>query len=374
MKRIITLLLLVFASFLAAEYPAGYFFAIFDGDTFCVEPVITDSVIESEWFDYGSASLHTGLEVPYESHVLFFYNPLTGNIGFLIQHNIDEIGTEDATCAGYLDYLPSPCSLAISDDYHEFRLTRYPQGQWHWWYNTDGGAFFIPRGEWKFRYMTGFGSYDPIKRFSFISGHEGGTNILLDSVTVEVPETLWVGHGFLQLLPYPDDTLWFDDFPMYTDSVLSFLVRNSGETVDTLNCTGGDHTNPNFTTVSTPGVMPPSDGGAFEFHFAGGGPGLYVDTLWPHTNEPCGTNPIFINVRILPPALGHIAVQEEGEISYLRVIDSTYAEAAANGIMMVRLPGETGAADLVDTTDISASGVLVKTPYGIKSWRKGTPH
>ncbi|MCD6502282.1 hypothetical protein J7L01_06735 [bacterium] len=353
-----------------AEYPSGYFYAIYDGDTFCVKPVITDSVIESAWFDYASASLHTGLEVPFESHYLFFYNPLTGNIGFLMQHNIDEIGTADATCQLYLDDLPAGCTLAISDDPSEFQLGRYPQGQWHWWYNTDGGAFFIPRDEWQFGLRAFYGSSDPIRVLYFVSGDYGGDRIFLDSVVVGDEYDITVGHGFLQLIPYPDDSITIDCTPLYEDTTFEISFRNSGETVDTLRLSGASHTNPLFSTVSYyPSVIPPSRSGGIVVHFSGGGPGLYVDTVWAVTNEPCGTNPIMLYLRVLPPAIGHLVVEGVAGLHYLRVVDSIYAEEAANGVIMVTLPDAVGAADLVDTTDASASPVWVRTPYGIRAWR-----
>ena len=353
-----------------AEYPAGYFYAIFDGDTFCVKPVITDSVIESEWFDYGSASLHTGLEVPFESHYFFFYNPFTGNIGFVAQHNIDEIGTADATCSLYLDDLPDGCTLAISDDPGEFQLTRYPQGQWHWWFNTDGGAFFIPRDEWQFSLRAYYGSTDPIRVLYFLSGDIGDDRIFLDSVVVGEEYSLTVGHGFLQLIPLPDDSIFIDCAPLFSDTTFTVLFRNSGETIDTLHIYGASHTNPLFSTVSFfPSVIPPSHLGEIVLSFAGGGPGLYIDTVWANTNEPCGTNQIILYVHVLPPAIGHLMVQGTGEIHHLRVIDSIYAESADNGIVMVSLPTGIGAADLVDTLDAGASPIFIRTRFGIRSWR-----
>ena len=242
--KIVLILLFVITSMVLAEYPAGYFYFIFREDTFCVYPVITDSVIESEWFDYGSASLHTGLEVPFESHSFFFYNPYSGNIGFVVQHNIDVYGTSNATCSLYIDNLPTGTSLAISDDAHEFNLSRYPQGQWHWWYNTDGGAIYIPRDEWQYRAIYTYGGIDPIHRFCFLSGDEGEETIYLDTVHVGEFDTLYLGHGFLQILPYPSDSIWHDITSIERDTVIDVLIRNSGETIDTLYVNGANHSNP----------------------------------------------------------------------------------------------------------------------------------
>jgi len=297
-----TLLVVLIAPALMAEYPAGYFYFIFRGDTFCVEPVITDSVTESAWFDYTSSSMHTGHEVPYESHMFFFYNPLSGNIGYLIQHNIDVIGTADATCSLWIDFEPPGCSLAMSDDGGEFDLTDYPQGHWAWWNNTDGGAFFIPRDEWQFRIRTNFGSIDPIKSLWFISGDDGSEKIYLDTVYINQEDTLYVGHGFLQLLPFPDDTFYFDSVMVGTDTIIEIAVHNSDETIDTLSCTGASHTDPNFTTISSPGRLGPDDWGTLSFSYtAPADTGIYIDTVWAHTNEPCGTNPIILIMHVTGP-------------------------------------------------------------------------
>ncbi|MCK5833138.1 hypothetical protein KAH81_05645 [bacterium] len=369
----LTYALLIISFAALAEYPAGYFYAIYESDTFCVKPVITDSIIESEWFDYASASLHTGLEVPFESHTFFFYNPLTGNIGYVIQHNIDVIGTADATCNFYLDSLPDSCTIAISDDPGEFRMTRYPQGQWHWWYNTDGGAFYIPRSEWQFSHRAIFGSTDPIKILYFVSGHIGEDRIFLDSVSVGIEYDLRVGHGFLQLIPIPDDSIFIDCVEPFTEKNIEIRMRNSTETIDTLFVYGAAHTDRLFRTNSVPvGAIPPGGAGSIRITFTGASPGLYIDTLWSDTNEPCGTNPIFIYVRVLPPAIGHIHVQDAEGIDMLRVIDSSYAISSGNGVLMISLPDNIGAADLVDTTETGASKVRIQTTYGIKAWRKET--
>ncbi|MCK5833319.1 T9SS type A sorting domain-containing protein [bacterium] len=282
-------------------YPEGYFYAIFRGDTFCVEPVITDSITEASWFDYTSSSMHTGYETAYESHVFFFYNPLSGNIGLVIQHNIDATGTTDATCVAYLDGLPTGCTLAMSDDSGEFNLSAYPQGDWAWWDNTDGGAFYIPRDEWQFILRTTFGSIDPIRHYLMISGHEGEESIYLDTVLIDQEDTLVLGHGFLELLPSPSDSIYFDSVMVANDTILRVAVCNSDETIDTLLVSGASHTDPRFTTAEAPGALPPDTWGEFEIAFYAIDTGLYVDTLWPNTNEPCGSNPIIIYIHCTAP-------------------------------------------------------------------------
>ena len=303
MKKFVFLVfvLLVPLSLFSQGYPEGYFYAIFRGDTFCVEPVITDSVTEAAWFDYTSSSMHTGYEAAYESHIFFFYNPFSGNIGFVVQHNIDVIGTADATCLLYLDGLPVGCSLAMSDDAGEFDLTAYPQGNWHWWDNTDGGAFYIPRDEWQFQIRSNFGSTDPIKRYYFLSGHEGEDAIYLDTVYIDQEDTVVVGHGFLELLPHPSDSIWVDSVWFASDTLIEIPVSNSDETIDTLYVTGADNTDPHFSTESTPGMLPPDASGTIGIRFMAADTGIYIDTIWAHTNEPCGTNPILLYVHCTAP-------------------------------------------------------------------------
>ena len=67
--------------------------------------------------------------------------------------------------------------------------------------------------------------------------------------------------------------------------------------------------------------------------------------------------------------IGNLIVRDESELLYLRLITIDDAEAAGNGVIMVQMPDTLGAADLVDTTDVDASPVLIRTPYGIRSWR-----
>ncbi|RKZ31231.1 hypothetical protein DRQ36_02730 [bacterium] len=295
------LLVLVSVALSQSGYPAGYFYAIFRGDTFCVEPVITDSVMEAEWFDYTSASMHTGLETAYESHIFFFYNPMTGNIGLVIQHNIDVTGTADATCSLYIDDIPTGCILAMSDDPGEFDLSDYPQGHWAWWLNTDGGAFYIPRDEWQFTLRTNFGSTDPIRWLYFISGDDGSDRIYLDTVLIDQEDTIIVGHGFLQLISNLGDSIYIDSIRVATDDTIEISVRNSDETIDTLYATGASHTDPHFTTISTPGMLPPDTWGVIKVGFSAADTGIYIDTVWANTNEPCGTNPIVLYVHVTSP-------------------------------------------------------------------------
>ncbi|MCK5833872.1 hypothetical protein KAH81_09430 [bacterium] len=367
-KRALLIILFISIS-LFAEYPDGYFFIVYDGDTICVEPVITDSTTEAEWFDYDSWSMHTGYENGHESKLLFFYNPFSGNIGFLATHNVDGSGSWQGSCRMWLDGLPSATYRLFSDDEWEFDLGDYPQGYWLWVFNSDGGAILIPREEWTFNAKLRFGGLDPTDDLYFLSGDLGSTRIHLADVSTSHDYNITLGHRFLELLGYPSDSV-VGYAVMGESAFIDVGVANSDETVDTLSISGATHTNPLFSSTSVPGELAPGANGNISVSFSGGTVGIHIDTLWAVTNEPCGTNPIVIYMEVMPPAIGYIKVQDSDEIIDLRIIDSTYAESAGHGVIMTKLPPVIGSIDLVDTTNILASPIFIKTPHGIRSWRK----
>ncbi|MCD6595814.1 hypothetical protein J7L68_09115, partial [bacterium] len=325
MKKVSIYLLLFLVSAIFAEYPSGYFYAIFRGDTFCVQPIITDSTTEAAWFDYTSASMHTGFETAFESHFFFFYNPMTGNIGFVIQHNIDEIGTADATCIVYLDDIPSACSLAMSDDAGEFDLTAYPQGNWHWWDNTDGGAFYIPRDEWQFTIRTTYGSTDPILSIWFISGDDGSARIRLDTVYIDQEDTLIVGHGFLQLLAFVD-SLDFDSVNVYTTDTLHYPVCNSDETIDTLIISGVSLNHPEaYTVLYYPTELAPGECDDIIVTFHPSDTGYFYDTLEIDKFIPCDSTtyvPIF--GHSIQPRIDSVWFSEETDCDGQNIVEICY--------------------------------------------------
>jgi len=279
-------------------YPAGYFYIIQGSDTFCVEPYLVDVATESLWFNYTSSSMHTGVEEAYKSKAFFFYNEHTGNMGILVVHNIDVTGTTDATCEMYFIDLPPGAALAVSDDPGEFDLSAWPQGDWAWWNNTDGGAAYLPRAEWKFAIDHTWGGLDPITSWWFLSGATGGTEIPL---SMTLGDTLYLGHGFLQLLPYPSDYIVIDSVTAGVDSEIEVIVHNSDETIDTLYIGGVDNTDPHFVTSDFPPILGPDDWGTIALDFFSADTGMFCDTIWALTNEPCGTNPIVVCVHATAP-------------------------------------------------------------------------
>jgi len=77
-------------------------------------------------------------------------------------------------------------------------------------------------------------------------------------------------------------------------------------------------------------------------------------------------------VPAIPTAIGYVKIKHPLGILSLRLISFSDALSFLRGIFKIaRFGGDTNAAaDLVETTDPDASPVRVKTPYGIKAWRK----
>ncbi len=294
-------------------YPEGYFYIIQGSDTFCVEPYLVDAVTESLWFSYSSSSMHTGVEEAYKSKAFFYYNSATGRMGLLVVHNIDDIGTTNATCEMYFIDLPLGTEFAVSDDpshahtlstgrpcgsAQEFNLDCWPQGGWQWGSNTDGGGMYLPRAEWKFSIHHTWGGTDPITSWWFLSGDAGDEEIPL---SMTLGDTLYLGHGFLELLPYPTDYIFIDSVTTGIDTTIEIVVHNSDETIDTLYIGGIDNTDPHFSTLDFPDTLGPDDWGTISLAFFSADTGMFCDTVWARTNEPCGSNPIVVCVHATAP-------------------------------------------------------------------------
>jgi hypothetical protein len=106
------------------------------------------------FYDYRSASSHTGHEQPHKSFLMLHEDTATGDLALIIHHNIDRDGTGIITGFGRVDFdlegVPPSGFVPQSDDpFHawdpprgeEFSLG-YPGMEGHWAYgdNTDGGV------------------------------------------------------------------------------------------------------------------------------------------------------------------------------------------------------------------------------------------
>jgi hypothetical protein len=115
---------------------------------------VPEPVDATSFYDYSSASSHTGFEEPHKSKFFLFKDTTTDEISLIIHHNIDRDGTGIITGPGRVDFdlegvPPSGFISFVDDPNHvwdpprtkEFSLS-YPGMEGHWAYgdNTDGGV------------------------------------------------------------------------------------------------------------------------------------------------------------------------------------------------------------------------------------------
>jgi hypothetical protein len=124
-------------------------------------PAVESTMSAEDFYDYHSASAHTGFEKPFQSFLYLYrdINDPTDEVSLFIVHDIDgnvfypgagyNSGSPDAESWMDLSGIPAGAYLAQSDDpgppgiggeFKFFPATGTAQGRWHWWFNTDGGA------------------------------------------------------------------------------------------------------------------------------------------------------------------------------------------------------------------------------------------
>jgi cysteine-rich repeat protein len=151
------------------------------------------------FYDYRSASSHTGLEVVGESRIYLYANALTGRLSLVTTHGIDFTGPgtvqPPSTVQFDLAGLPPGVAVEVADDTPmEFFLgapgTGTAFGRWTFDRNSDGGALGpLPfPGRWRItvtpRFMTGITTWGWVK-------HDGN-RIPLDMsqpITIEALDT-----------------------------------------------------------------------------------------------------------------------------------------------------------------------------------------
>ena len=109
----------------------------------------------ASFYDYFSASSHTGFEAPWESKLFLYRDTTTGELSLFFTHNIDRdtsgIATGNGAVTLDLDGVPPGAYVAQSDDppggpggpgggIGELDLGTNPEGRWNYRDNTDGGV------------------------------------------------------------------------------------------------------------------------------------------------------------------------------------------------------------------------------------------
>jgi len=104
-----------------------------------VTPVDRSQSIGS-FYDYFSVSAHTPFVEAYASVLFLYYDTAAGTLHLVFHFNIDDGGSPDAEATVGLSGIPAGSTVEFSDDPGEFALSRFPQGQFHYFTNTDGGV------------------------------------------------------------------------------------------------------------------------------------------------------------------------------------------------------------------------------------------
>lgn len=117
--------------------------------TVAIPPVDRDEDMVS-FYDYYSASSHTGFEKAYESKVFLYRDTITNDLHLIITHDIDDGPSALSEVYFDLSGIPPGAYVSQTDDTshcwdpprcEEFSLA-YPdrEGQWRYYHNTDGGV------------------------------------------------------------------------------------------------------------------------------------------------------------------------------------------------------------------------------------------
>jgi len=126
------------------------------GTSIATNPLIR-SKSSAAFYDYRSASSHTGLEQVGESRIYLYADALTGRLSLILTHGIDfDAGGQtqpDSSVSFDVTGIPEGFSIDLSDDPGEFLKTGPSTASGHWTFNrnSDGGILGgLPfPGAWK---------------------------------------------------------------------------------------------------------------------------------------------------------------------------------------------------------------------------------
>jgi cysteine-rich repeat protein len=114
------------------------------------------------FYNYFSASSHTGFEAPQVSRIYFYRNIITESLSLVMHHHQDSVFLPQTTVAFTLSGVPAVVNVALSDDtpgelFKQNATTVI--GNWFFANNTDGGVltgFPLP-GNWQVTLAPTFG-------------------------------------------------------------------------------------------------------------------------------------------------------------------------------------------------------------------------
>ena len=139
---------------------------------------VTESETAVSYYDYYSVSAHTPFVEAYVSVLFLYTDATTGNTYLVFHFNIDNGGTPDAETDVTIIGVPSGAGVVFSDDPGEFSMSRTPQGQFHYFTNTDGGILGpLPGSAWTMTLTVTHFGVDPMESQRWIDGD--GTELAL---------------------------------------------------------------------------------------------------------------------------------------------------------------------------------------------------
>jgi cysteine-rich repeat protein len=145
------------------------------GQSFAVVPVIR-SASAPNFYNYSSASAHTGFEEAYASRILLYLDKSTRALSLVVFHGVDIDTTGEKQPTSHVQMLfsglPSTTTVGVSDDSDEFLMTSptTATGFWKFSENSDGGALSgLPfPGDWEITiapsFMDGISTWTWVQR------------------------------------------------------------------------------------------------------------------------------------------------------------------------------------------------------------------
>jgi len=165
-----------YVSVSAHQESIGRFTITQAGNSWVIEPVIRDQSIVN-FYDYRSASSHTGFEEPYTSKIYLYQCNISDEFGLIIHHHEDgKAGSGEVKFN--LQDMPPDASVVVADDRSsEFSMSQEPDGNWAYSENTDGGAVTLPiHDSWSISVIPNF--ITGINAWQLVNGD--GSKIELD--------------------------------------------------------------------------------------------------------------------------------------------------------------------------------------------------
>jgi cysteine-rich repeat protein len=189
------------------------------------------------FYDYFSASSHTGFEQVSASKIYFYRDIATEILSLIMHHGIDQFPAQPQAFVGFsLVGLPAVTSVAIADDVpSEFQKTSATvvAGNWSFAVNTDGGAItnFPFPGSWVVTLTSQFSG--GINQWHFIDGGTSQATLQLNTLLI------------LRAFATPSACRTDCTVPLCGDGIL-----DGGEVCDDGNNVGGDGCAANCSSLS----------------------------------------------------------------------------------------------------------------------------